>query len=67
MYECCKDSKEKNYNNYPPIRGFVYHPKKVYPGQNRDVREILSHLIDCLEDWELEKTDCPMKIKTPDY
>ena len=29
----------------------------VYPGQNRDVREILRNLIGCLEDWKLEKTD----------
>ena len=28
----------------------------IYPGQNRDVREILSNLIGLLEDWKLEKT-----------
>ena len=44
----------------------------VYPGQNRDVREILSNVIDCLDDWELEKTDSlaenqnPRLVYTPD-
>ena len=28
----------------------------IYPGKNRDVREILVNLIGCLEDQELEKT-----------
>ena len=26
----------------------------VYPGRNRDVREILRNLIGCLEDWKLK-------------
>ena len=35
----------------------------VYPGQNRDVRQ----LIGCLEDWELEKTNFSRIIKTPNW
>ena len=27
----------------------------VYPGKNRDVREILRNLIGCLEDWKVSK------------
>ena len=36
----------------------------VYPGQNRDVREILRNLIGCLEDWKLEKIDFSREIKS---
>ena len=40
----------------------------VYPGQNRDVREISrNNMIGCLEDWELEKTAKSRKIKTPEW
>ena len=39
----------------------------VYPGQNRDVREILRNLIGCLEDWNLENIDFSREIKTPDW
>ena len=38
----------------------------VYLGQKREVREILRIRIDCLEDWELEKSDL-RKIKTLDW
>ena len=51
---------------YTPILGFVYNLEKntqalVYPGQNRDFKEILRNGIAWLEDRELEKT---RKIKT---
>ena len=41
----------------------------VYPGQkkNHDVGETLRNSIGCLVDWELEKTDFSLKIKTPDW
>ena len=39
----------------------------VYPWQNPDIREILRNLIDCSEDWELEKTAKSRKIKIPDW
>ena len=34
----------------------------VYPGENRNVREILSNLIGYLGDWKLEKTAKSRKI-----
>ena len=38
----------------------------VFPWNNRNVREILRNLIGSLENWELDKTDFPWKIKTLD-
>ena len=37
----------------------------IYPGQNRDVREILSNLIGLLEDWKLEKTATNYEKQNP--
>ena len=49
------------------INHAIFKKHLVYPGQSRDVREILRHRIGCLEDWALEKTAISRKIKTPDW
>ena len=59
-----KGTRSKVFNT--PIRSFVYSRLSacnlVYPGQNRDVREILRNLIGCLGEWKLEKTDFSRNI-----
>ena len=37
------------------INHAIFKKHLVYPGQSRDVREILRHPIGCLEDWALER------------
>ena len=65
-YQWCDNLLNSVYTK-PGFYLFIIFKKNVwdlaYPGQNRDVIEILNNLIGCLEDWELEKTDFLRKIK----